>query len=181
MLGYFNESTSVSEKEKINFINYFIDAMQEKVTNKFSKHKMITLCNQNILKKWFYNDTVTEKISRHFVILSIKSDAPVLHCIYCVIFSDKNRNALCNVGVNLCDTETKRVENMLKSHEMTSYHNRSKDLYENASNGMNNNNIDQNYMKKCNIEKNRYVAGKVIQAVLYVTTSGKRSHIVVLF
>lgn len=161
--NYFITSKVITHNEAVNFVKFSSKLMKENFTALFSSQSKVFLKNQVVLKKWFYNDL---KEFRDYLILSKnKNGDPILNCIYCVAFQNKQKHSLCNIGINLKETETKRIESSIKCHESTSYHlNAKQEAYKNIA--------DNNDVQQVSIEKNRLIAAKVIQIVLYLLTSG---------
>lgn len=155
----------------VNAINYFTDmektkfiinskkAMNEQFNTLFAINDFATIKDKSVYKKWFE--------SREYLILACELDRSYLYCVYCLSFANKNFN-LCKKGL-----EIKRVTHItqaLQRHDKCKYHQESINKF-NTLVSLNNSNIEFNE-QILSVQQNRYLVGKVIRILIYVTTSG---------
>lgn len=154
MAKYIAGPNDLTDEFKADFITYTIEQMALNLHWIFNSGAalQIPVC-ENLFKNKQTGNT------REYLILGI-NDA--LYCVYCLSYSGKD-NALCKTGLKVSDSNY--ALQAIKRHETTKYHNDSVEKYQIAlsSNGDN---------RKEQIKRNRYTVQKIIEAIVFVSTSG---------
>lgn len=166
---FFNIAQTIansSDEDKAGFIKYSLAEMEQKFSSMFQNSSKELFENRTLLKNWFKTEVTGER--REFIILATDHNSePALYCVYCLLLCSRQYiYNLCNKGLSF--NQTKRVLQTIKSHEESDYHKQAVEKYNSISMFQDVNQKEENGF----VELNRYVVKKIVQAVLYVATSG---------
>lgn len=170
MANHIINSVEMTKKEKIGFIKSSIDMMRKRFSDLFpTGFTTAFMETQQIPKKWFFDEN--NNFREYLVCSSEDSGEFTIHCVYCIAFANKQKHNLCNVGLSFGNTKKKRFEQYISGHEKSAYHLKSKSIFTSFSESRPGEvDVDS---RKIFVENNRYIAQKIIQIILYLTTAGK--------
>lgn len=163
------KSANKTEREKVGFIKYTIQVMAQEFDKMFGDGRdSLIRGNKYVYRQWF--ETANTQERREYLVLrmDLPSGQPYVHCVYCLLFSDK-KAAICNNGLRLDNPNY--VTKEIKRHSDYAYHLAAIKKFNDIRYGIKNRNIAK-------VEENRYTVEKVIQAILFVATSGNNFSIV---
>lgn len=142
-----------NEKIKAEFVTNTIRTMKNEIDVLFSEVKSkVWIGDCSVEKSWFQDDNGNR---RTFLMLAYDRNVHLLFCVYCAVFSSQESNELCHMGLHI--KKNNRNKQIITRHENTLYHQRAVNKYQ-----------PTDYEK---------ILKKIIEAVLFVTTSGKKKYI----
>lgn len=161
MVHYIKESKELTDQSKAEFITFSISVMKQLLYSIF--HNKSDTRNQLIRKEWFINEQASKH--REYLLLGFDdAGSAILFCAYCVAYSSRNY-ALCKDGLRISSNE--HVYRTIKRHDSTNYHKDAVEKYQQQQAIKSKGDKDTDP-----ITKNRYIVKKLIEAVLFIATSG---------